>query len=335
MAEFGSSKWLANNMMSKGLQRLRWYCQTCERQCRDANAFKQHTLSESHNRKIGVVAENSRKFINDWSEQFKRDFLSLLRTAHGEKKVHANHFYQEYIADKEHVHMNATRWHSLTEFVKYLGREGICRVEEGERGLEIAWIDDSPEALRRREAVAKKARMEKGDEEREARLLEAQIKKANELKELKKQQASGRTEDTTLEGKQTAPVSFSFTFGAPPKTDAPTSTVSDVPPENNGTDKHTAQPTEALATISSEEPKAEAPKTMSFGLGAKSTQSKPVNVFSSKNNPLKQKKSTVVEQPKKMSELERIMLADKEEQERKRQRMQGRDQGREKRVRLD
>lgn len=33
-AEVGSTKHLANKLKSKGLQRLRWYCQVCEKQCR-------------------------------------------------------------------------------------------------------------------------------------------------------------------------------------------------------------------------------------------------------------------------------------------------------------
>ena len=30
-AEPGSSKWLANKMKAKGLQKLRWYCQMCSK----------------------------------------------------------------------------------------------------------------------------------------------------------------------------------------------------------------------------------------------------------------------------------------------------------------
>jgi hypothetical protein len=61
--------------------------------------------------------------------------------------VRANQVYQEYIADKSHLHMNATRWVTLTEFVKHLGRSGIARVDETEKGWFIAWIDSSPKAL--------------------------------------------------------------------------------------------------------------------------------------------------------------------------------------------
>lgn len=184
-AEVGSTKWLGNKMKAKGLQRLRWYCQVCERQMRDANGFKQHTLSESHIRQMQIVGQNANKFINDYSNQFKSDFLQLLRTSHGEKKVNINHFYQEYIANKEHVHMNATKWPSLTEFAKFLGKEGVCRVEEGDRGLEVSWVDNSPEALRRQAAILKRERQDKGDEEREQKLIQEQVRRAREDADLK------------------------------------------------------------------------------------------------------------------------------------------------------
>ena len=61
--------------------------------------------------------------------------------------MRANQVYQEYIADKSHLHMNSTRWVTLTEFVKHLGRSGIAKVDETEKGWFIAWIDSSPKAL--------------------------------------------------------------------------------------------------------------------------------------------------------------------------------------------
>jgi len=125
-----------------------------------------------------IVGENAKKFISDYSGQFQRDFIQLLHTSHGEKKVQLNHFYQEYISNKEHVHMNATRWPSLTELAKFLGREGICRVDEDEKGIHIAWIDNSPEALRRQDAIRKKERQDRGDEEREQMLIREQVRRA-------------------------------------------------------------------------------------------------------------------------------------------------------------
>lgn len=59
----------------------------------------------------------------------------------------ANRVYQEYIQDKHHIHMNATRWVTLAGFCKYMGRSGIAHVDETEKGWFIAWIDNSPKAL--------------------------------------------------------------------------------------------------------------------------------------------------------------------------------------------
>lgn len=43
--------------------------------------------------------------------------------------------YNEFIANRHHVHMNSTKWYTLTEFVKHLGRTGKCVVEETPKGL--------------------------------------------------------------------------------------------------------------------------------------------------------------------------------------------------------
>lgn len=92
----------------------------------------------------------------------------------------ANLVYQEHIQDRNHLHMNATQWSSLTDFVKYLGREGICEVEDTEKGWFITWIDRRPETLARKEAELRKARAERDEEERQAKLLEEQIERAKQ-----------------------------------------------------------------------------------------------------------------------------------------------------------
>ncbi|EAA31362.2 hypothetical protein GE21DRAFT_7416 [Neurospora crassa] len=178
-AEVGSAKYLANKMKSRGLNRLRWYCQLCEKSCRDENGYKMHCQSPSHTAKALEAGANFKGVQDTFSDQFLKDFIAQLKTSHGEKEIHINKFYQEVIARKDHVHLNATKWHSLTEFAKFLGREGLCRVEEKEgEGLFVAWIDDSPEAMERREKVRRKEMMDKGDEEREQRALREQIKRA-------------------------------------------------------------------------------------------------------------------------------------------------------------
>ncbi|KAJ7506716.1 domain of Kin17 curved DNA-binding protein-domain-containing protein [Mycena galericulata] len=177
-AEVGTPKYVANKMKSKGLQRLRWYCQVCEKQCRDENGFKCHAQSESHLRQMLVVGEHAGKHITNFSQQFQSEFVALLSRRFGTKRVRANQVYQEYISDKSHLHMNSTRWVTLTEFVKHLGRSGIARVDETEKGWFLAWIDSSPKALAKAEASLKKDRATTSDEQRERLLIAEQIERA-------------------------------------------------------------------------------------------------------------------------------------------------------------
>jgi len=179
-AEVGTPKYLANKMKSKGLQRLRWYCQVCQKQCRDENGFKCHAQSEGHLRQMLVVGENAGRHIADFSGQFQHDFVQLLSRRFGTKRVFANRVYQEFIQDKNHLHMNATRWVTLTEFVKHLGRSGIARVDETDKGWFIAWIDNSPKALAKQEASLKKERATMSDEQRERILIAEQIERAQQ-----------------------------------------------------------------------------------------------------------------------------------------------------------
>jgi hypothetical protein len=86
-AEAGSTKWVANKMKSVGLQRLRWWCEPCQKQCRDANGFKCHVQSEAHVRQMSVVGQDPRKAISGFSNDFQQQFVTLLRTAHGEKWI--------------------------------------------------------------------------------------------------------------------------------------------------------------------------------------------------------------------------------------------------------
>ncbi|OJJ50283.1 hypothetical protein ASPZODRAFT_149644 [Penicilliopsis zonata CBS 506.65] len=314
-AEAGSTKAISNKIKSKGLGRLRWYCQTCERQMRDENGFKCHVQSESHVRQMLLVGEDPKKFIEDYSKQFMSNFLQMLKTTHGEKKVHINQFYQQVIADKTHIHMNATKWKSLTQFAAYLGREGICRVEETEKGLFVSWIDNSPETMRKREAVLKRERQDKGDEEREQRLIQEQVERAQ--RNVTNPDEDSDQEAKILQRKDGEKLKLNLAFGAKPKEDAKTESPKPPSPKENKSDSTTPETDSAAAAQPAAAPSA-APVKLSMSFGDK----KPKNVFAAaaKKNPLSGKKGPVLEAPKKMSEQERIMKAEMEAMERKRMR---------------
>jgi DNA/RNA-binding protein KIN17 len=313
-AEVGSTKHLSNQLKSKGLQRLRWYCQACSRQLRDANAFKMHTQSESHVRQMILVGEDPKKYINEFSEQFIKDFLQLLKTGHGEKQIHINKFYQEYIGNKEHIHMNATKWPSLTEFAKHLGREGICRVEETDKGIHISWIDNSPEALRRQEALRRKEAQDQGDEAFEQRLIRDQIRRAQASEKREKDDEKDEAKERGLQRQEGEKVSLSFGAKPAAKQDKPASD-STKPSSEPQAEKDGESPAPAAESGETEEAKAK-PAGFAMKLSAK-PQTKNVFAQSKKNTLSSGSKKNAFEQPKKMSEVERVM---REDMERKRSR---------------
>ncbi len=223
--------------------------------------------------------------------------------------------------------MNSTKWPSLTEFAKFLGREGICRVEDDEKGLHVAWIDNSPDALRRQDAIRKKDRQDKGDEEREQALIRDQVRKAQLDAE-----SRGETDpdETEKELKRADGEKIKLSFGAKPASfkvepdpeassaksrgpgSAATSTAESA---KDGEQKDKSPEKEQVGSAEAFSSEAAAPAKLSLKMGFSS---KPKNVFAAaKKNALGGKKAAIIEQPKKMSEAERIM---REEIERKNKR---------------
>ncbi|KAL5211660.1 hypothetical protein ABZP36_022507 [Zizania latifolia] len=159
--EFLTPKAIANRIKAKGLQKLRWYCQMCQKQCRDENGFKCHCMSESHQRQMQVFGQAPDRVVKGFSEEFLEAFLTLLRRAHRHSRIAATVVYNEFIADRHHVHMNSTRWATLTEFVKFLGREGHCKAVKAR--------------LKR-----KRIKSDLADDERQERMIARQIERAQQ-----------------------------------------------------------------------------------------------------------------------------------------------------------
>lgn len=76
--------------------------------------------------------------------------------------------------------MNATRWTSLTGLVRHLGRTGKVTADETEKGWFITYIDRDPETIARQEALAKKQKMDKDDQERVSHFIEKQVQKGKQ-----------------------------------------------------------------------------------------------------------------------------------------------------------
>ncbi|KAK8502064.1 hypothetical protein V6N13_038575 [Hibiscus sabdariffa] len=196
--DFLTPKAIANRIKAKGLQKLRWYCQMCQKQCRDENGFKCHCMSESHQRQMQIFGQNpdrivsgyseefERNFLNlmkpGYSEEFERNFLNLMKRSHRFSRVAATVVYNEFINDRRHVHMNSTQWETLTEFVRYLGRTGKCKVEETPKGWFISYIDTDSEMLLKEKMKNKRMKLDMVEEEKHEREIQKQIEKAEQLK---------------------------------------------------------------------------------------------------------------------------------------------------------
>ncbi|NP_001313587.1 DNA/RNA-binding protein KIN17 [Acyrthosiphon pisum] len=197
--EPGTPKYIANKIKSKGLQKLRWFCQMCNKQCRDENGFKCHTMSESHQRQLLLFADNAGRYLSEFSYEFSKGFLYLLKRQFGTKRVKANKVYQEYISDRTHLHMNATQWTTLTGFVKWLGKTGKCVVDETDEGWFITYIDRDPATIELEEKMRRKEKAEKDDKERETDFLQRQIREGQKKESTEKPTDDGNTKELIRE----------------------------------------------------------------------------------------------------------------------------------------
>lgn len=182
---------ISKRIKAKGLGRLRWYCQMCEKQCRDENGFKNHTQSPGHQRQLSLFSENPTDYIGRFSETFQTEFLLVLRRRYGTSMVSANTVYQEYIKDRDHLHMNATKWTTLSDFAKEMGRNGYCRVEDREDGWWMSFVDRSAAEKDKRARDIDRNRV--AEEERAEMLLQRQLELAKRVKE--QQQITVRFEE--------------------------------------------------------------------------------------------------------------------------------------------
>lgn len=109
--------------------------------------------------------------------------MACLRQRHTTTRVRANLVYNEYIADKNHIHMNATRWTTLSGFVQYLASESKVIAEEEERGWYITYIDRDPRKIAKAEEWDKKQKRKLDHEARNRHFLKQQMDAAKPVVE--------------------------------------------------------------------------------------------------------------------------------------------------------
>jgi DNA/RNA-binding protein KIN17 len=146
----------------RGLGKLKFYCQLCSKQCRDANGLKNHSDSESHKAKLELFRENPDKFVSEFSDQFEANFLEVLREISRNEWHSASEAYKEIVKDPDHVHLNATKWKDFTEFLGFITEKGLIRRRPRDRGgVEIQIVNKELEERSQRLLKDEKRRLER------------------------------------------------------------------------------------------------------------------------------------------------------------------------------
>lgn len=102
--------------------------------------------------------------------------------------IGANRFYQEYIKNKDHIHLNSTRWKFLVNVITFMREEKLLNVVESngvnDEQFHIGYIDNSPEGKKRRlrEQMGRTSYDEERIENDLGPSMELQIQRAEELK---------------------------------------------------------------------------------------------------------------------------------------------------------
>ncbi|PRQ37794.1 putative DNA/RNA-binding protein Kin17 [Rosa chinensis] len=217
--DFLTPKAIANRIKAKGLQKLRWYCQMCQKQCRDKKGFKCHCMSESHQRQILIFGENPNRVFEGYSEEFEISFLEHMKRSHRFSRIAATVVYNEYINHRHHVHMNSTESATLTEFVKHLGRRrpragslliliGILEVSSVER-----FTLHSETLFKEREKM-KRVKADLAEEEKQEREIKKQIERVYQSKLPNADNVEGHGgEEVSREFKVESGVKIEFALG--------------------------------------------------------------------------------------------------------------------------
>ena len=163
---------------------------------RDANGFKCHTMSEGHLRQMEIFRQNPGKMMDEFSNKFENGFINLLSRRWRSKTVNANIVYNEFIHDKEHVHMNSTKWDSLTSFARYLGETGKCTLEESERGLMLRWIDPDIKKQERKERRLKQ--MKELEIQRKKQQMKEKIERAKQIEAQRQTSRKSNPSNSTI-----------------------------------------------------------------------------------------------------------------------------------------
>lgn len=161
-----------NDSKTGPLAKLKFYCQQCSKQCRDANALNQHNLSPQHTIK---TAKLNPETVASYNNKLTNQFIEFLRRNGGlQTWQEANKIYNKFIiVERDHVHMVSTSFNNLSQFLGYISRKpesdlllkkpegGEDLIEDGEYSKYMVKLADNSSKSRMIENEIKRQENEK------------------------------------------------------------------------------------------------------------------------------------------------------------------------------
>ncbi|EAY01641.1 hypothetical protein TVAG_292740 [Trichomonas vaginalis G3] len=142
--DLSEAKRISKHLKHGGLGKLKLFCDVCKFQARDPEAFRAHTQTEHHRLMMARFRQSEKATIDANSMKFQKEFLQVLKTRFPNKEVNANIVYMQTISDRNHQHMNSTRWESVRGFLTEMQRLGYLTVRTTEQGRFIKYIEVDP-----------------------------------------------------------------------------------------------------------------------------------------------------------------------------------------------
>jgi len=176
--------------ISSRLYKLKFYCQICNKQLKDKDGFNCHLNSNYHKQNLEIVADNPQFYINNYSKEFETGFMDILKRHYPRHWVIANKVYQEYISDKNSTHMNATKWTTLTGFIKHLEANGKIQLQDELKDkdikeVKIKYVDNTPQGIAEKSKLEKKKKEELYLQKLNKKKIEEQIQRDKEFENKK------------------------------------------------------------------------------------------------------------------------------------------------------
>ena len=137
------AKYISKKIKYGKLQKLKWYCSICNHQCNDSISFRIHVQTEKHRMMMSEFRNSSNSILESNSKLFEAEFLNVLKSSFPNKEVRANTVYIQVIKDKNHIHMNSTKWESLRGFCENLKIKNKIEMKMTETGPIIKLISEN------------------------------------------------------------------------------------------------------------------------------------------------------------------------------------------------